>query len=125
MSSNLTITFKNMEKTDLTTQAVEERFNKIRQISSNIIRCHVVISVPHRRHRLGNDYQVKISLVVPGHELIGQSRNKRGNGDLYCAISDAFTSISSQLKGISSAHSQKAVSNKEYYTLLQAYSLAS
>jgi cold shock CspA family protein len=61
-------------------------------IYDQIISCRVVVDVPHRHHKEGNFYQVRIDLKVPGEEIAvkrepGEHTDHR---DLGIAIRDAF-----------------------------------
>jgi hypothetical protein len=63
--------------------------------------CRVVVDLPHRHHRSGNVYQIRIDIKVPGQEIavtreLGEHDPYYANVDV--AIRDAFDSAARQLK---------------------------
>ena len=98
MNNRLSITFKDTERTDHLVSFIESRFERLRKITSNIVRCTVVVSSPHRSHRNGNSHEVTIDLRVPGKEYLGHARSNVDEGtDLYSAINGGFNSLHKQL----------------------------
>lgn len=65
-----------------------------------IMSCRVVVDVPHRHHKEGNFYQVRIDLKIPGAE-IAVRREPAAHGeyrDIDIAIRDAFDEARRQLE---------------------------
>ncbi len=62
--------------------------------------CRVVVNVPHRHRREGNDYQLRIDLKVPGREIVvNREPGQQGdNRDVDIAIRDAFDEARRQLE---------------------------
>jgi ribosome-associated translation inhibitor RaiA len=54
--------------------------------------CRVVIEAPHRRHRKGNLFHVRVDATVPGKELVvRRDPSQHGShADVRVAIRDAF-----------------------------------
>lgn len=99
MNHALKITFKNTERTEHVTEFIENRFQRLKRINGNIIRCNVVISAPHKSQKNGNEYHVTIDVIAPGKEYVGKGRSKPNQGsDLYVAISEAFQTLQTKMK---------------------------
>ena len=49
---------------------IRERAARLDTYYGRIVGCRVVVEVPHRHHRGGNQYHVRIELSVPGGELV-------------------------------------------------------
>jgi len=64
----------------------------LEQLSGRITGCHVVISQPHRHHRRGRLYSVRIELFVPGAELVVNRDHHldHAHEDVIVALRDAF-----------------------------------
>lgn len=67
-----------------------------------IMSCRVVVDVPHRHHKEGNFYQVRIDLKVPGTELVVKQEPAQHQEyrDLEIAIRDAFDEARRQLEDL-------------------------
>jgi len=63
------ITFRNMDRTDALEAFVREKATQLDLYYDRIMRCRVIVALPHQHHRLGNLYHVRIDLTVPGGEL--------------------------------------------------------
>jgi ribosome-associated translation inhibitor RaiA len=59
-----------------------------------------MVEVPHRHHRKGHLYHIRIDLTVPGAELVVKRDppQHQAHEDIYVAIRDAFDSAERQLK---------------------------
>lgn len=101
--------------------AIRERAAKLDSFYSRIMSCRVVVEVPHRRHRRGKTYHIRIDLTVPGGEIVVKHEPKRvtlrparapealpaesrepskhaGHMDVYVAIRDAFDAARRKLQ---------------------------
>jgi ribosomal subunit interface protein len=100
MEHPVQITFRGLESTDALRQAVEERAQKLEHFYDKIEYCHVVLEAPHRHHRQGNVYHVRVRVMVPGEEIV-VSRDPPEHvqhEDLYLAINDAFKETTRRLE---------------------------
>jgi ribosome-associated translation inhibitor RaiA len=118
------ITFRNI----LPSQAIEdntrEKASKLESFYDRIMSCRVIVEAPHRHHRKGKAYEVRIDLTVPGGELVINRSPKRLNAaksrlaeppetklieshepskhgahrDVYVAIRDAFNAAGRKLQ---------------------------
>jgi ribosomal subunit interface protein len=94
------ITFRNMNRTDWVEDEVRQKIEKLEQFHDRIERCHVVIEVPHRQHRKGEHYVVRIDLRVPGGEIVvnRDPTEHESYTDVRVAIRDAFSAAQRQLQ---------------------------
>jgi len=64
------IAFRNMKPSELVEARVREEVTKLETFYAGIMRCRVLIEIPHRHHRKGDLYHVRIDMTVPGAELV-------------------------------------------------------
>ena len=81
-------------------ERIGQRVTRLEKIFDRIIGCHVVIEAPHRHHRRGNQYEVRVVVTVPGGELTVNRRPGDDNAhfDLLVAIRDAFDAMERKLR---------------------------
>lgn len=96
----LQIAFHNMDRTDEIEDKIAVEAERLEDFSDRIMSCRVVVDVPHRHHKEGNFYQVRIDLKLPGQE-IAVKREPSEHLDfrnLDIAIRDAFDEAKRQLE---------------------------
>jgi cold shock CspA family protein/ribosome-associated translation inhibitor RaiA len=106
----LRISFRNIEPSEAVEARVREEVTKLETFYEGIIRCRVVVELPHKRQTKGGLYHVLIDLTVPGGELVvkhepslhaslqqveSERTRKRSEAhaahkDIYVVIRDAF-----------------------------------
>jgi ribosomal subunit interface protein len=79
-----------MDPSPAATAHVEKRAAKLDTFFDRLVRCHVVLEAPHRHHKHGKRYHVRIDLGVPGKELVVSKNMEDNKEDLHAAIDDAF-----------------------------------
>jgi ribosome-associated translation inhibitor RaiA len=112
------ITYRSMEPSDVVSARVEAEAAKLDTFFDRITSCRVVVEAPHRHHKRGELFHVRIELGVPGTELVvnheptpratlsreeSAARSKHievhpEHKDLYVAVRDAFGSARRQLQ---------------------------
>ncbi|MBI5048296.1 MAG: HPF/RaiA family ribosome-associated protein [Deltaproteobacteria bacterium] len=95
MKLQLQITARNFELTDLIRENIQEKAEKLDSVYTHIMRCRVVVEVPHRHKHKGILYNVHIYMTVPGGEL---AIKREPNEDIYIAIRDSFDAARRQLE---------------------------
>ena len=70
MQSPLQITFRNLTPSATIEEWVRTEADKLDSFYSRVMGCRVVIEVPHRHHRKGSPYHIRIDLTVPGEEIV-------------------------------------------------------
>jgi len=121
MEIPLQITFRNMAPSEAVESAIRDKAFKLDSFYDRILSCRVVVEAPHRRHRKGKAYQVRIDLSVPGTELVINRAPKplkttkslasekelveahepsrhAAHADIYVAIRDAFNAAGRKLQ---------------------------
>ena len=86
------VTFRALSPSPSIDQHVRRRVAKLDTFYERIMGCRVVVEVPHRHHKHGKRYHVRIDITVPGHELVvGRNPSENLNHeDVHAAIDDAF-----------------------------------
>jgi ribosome-associated translation inhibitor RaiA len=96
----LQISFRNGTNSDAACERIRHHVAKLEDVSPRIIACHVTVDVPHRHHRHGRHYSVRIALHVPRRRVMvtrDPAQNENRN-DPYAAIDEAFGEAARQLK---------------------------
>lgn len=107
-----------MQPSDAMTARVHEEAARLDGFFPRITSCRVVVEAPHRHHKWGELFHVRIDLGVPGRELVvshepslravlrhddeaalkKHSEIHPEHKDVYVAIRDAFASARRQLQ---------------------------
>lgn len=90
MDTPVQITFRDMESSPTMTAYVERRASKLEKLFDRLVDCHVVMEEPHRHSRHGKKFHVRISMRVPGKELVVSKQIDDAKEDLHAAIDQAF-----------------------------------
>lgn len=92
MQLPLQVTFRNIEASPALETRIRELAARLDRFSGHIMRCHVIIEIPHRHKHQGEHFEITIDLTVPGEE-IAIKRTHSGqpsHEDAYVALRDAF-----------------------------------
>lgn len=118
MELSAQITYRNMEPSDAVTARIKAEAAKLGEFFPRITSCRVVVEAPHRHHKWGELFHVRIDLGVPGNEIVvSHEPSPRAalrqddeaavrkhieihpeHKDVYVAIRDAFGSARRQLQ---------------------------
>jgi ribosomal subunit interface protein len=99
MSVPSKITFRNFSSSAAVEEAITAQVEKLSQRYARLSYCDVVVEAPHRHHRRGNHFHVRIALGVPGKELVvADDHANAAHTDVYLAIRDAFEAARRQLE---------------------------
>ncbi len=100
MQIPLQITFRNFPPSDALEAKIRQQAEKLNRFSDRIISCRVTIETPHRHHRQGQIYYVRIDLTVPQGELVinRHPSQHQSHENLYVAIRDAFAAAQRRLQ---------------------------
>ena len=74
---------------------IRERSERLRTFASGMTSCRVTLDAPVGHHRKGGPYEVSISLLVPGAQLVV---NRQVDASLHAAIRQAFDSAARQVE---------------------------
>lgn len=70
MKSQLQITFRNMEPSKEIEEWIRAEAAKLDLLYRQLMGCRVMVEVPHRHHRKGSPYHIRIDLTVPRGEIV-------------------------------------------------------
>jgi ribosome-associated translation inhibitor RaiA/cold shock CspA family protein len=103
MDVPLEISFNNLDASEAIEERIRARTAKLNKIYGRLVSCRVAVEAPHRQHRKGNLYTVRIDMTVPGGELVvnrapQHAQKHRRDPDLPTIINDAFSAAERQLK---------------------------
>lgn len=94
MTASLQITLRNISHSGALDACIRERADQLDKFYPNIISLQVVVEIPHKHHRQGNLFNVRLEIKVPG-EVIVLTRDLRE--DVYVALRDVFDTASRKL----------------------------
>ena len=100
MQVPLQITFRGLSPMPRVGQLITERASRLERFCDRIVRCHVVVGVPHRHQRSGRRYSVHIDIATPlgsvvvTREPVGHTSAEQ----LGVAIREAFDAAARQLE---------------------------
>jgi len=100
MQTPVQIVFHEVAHSQAIESLVREKAKKLEAVFPRLMRCHVSIEQPHRHKQQGNPFNVRITLHVPGGELVV---NRDQHEDVYVALHEAFDAVRRQLE----EHAQK------------------
>ncbi len=105
MQTPLQIDFQNMDRSDAVEARIRERVDKLELFYPRITGCRVTVVAPHRHHRQGKLYAVRINVDVPGRNILVSHAGPKNHAheDVYVAVRDAFDAAQRQLED----HSRK------------------
>jgi len=94
------IAFHNMDKTEMLERLVREKIAHLDGLFDHLTSCRIAIEAPHRSHRHGNRYHVRIVLGVPKGELVisRDPGEEAAHEHPQVAIRDAFDRAERRLK---------------------------
>jgi cold shock CspA family protein len=118
MKAATQITFRNMKSSPIVEDWIREEMEKLETLYGRLMGCRVALEIPHRHHKKGSPYHIRIDLTVPGGEIVvkrepslnararhlGQSLNRKHaeihlpHKELRQAIDDAFRAAGRRLQ---------------------------
>jgi cold shock CspA family protein/ribosome-associated translation inhibitor RaiA len=102
----LQITFRHMDPSPALEARIRELAERLDHFSAHIMHCHVIVESPHRHHRQGNLFDVRIDITVPGTEISVQRAHPydHAHEDPYVALRDAFHAARRELEDYERKH---------------------
>ena len=100
MQIPLQITYRGMSSSPSVDALIIERTNKLERFSDRIVRCHVIVDVPHRHHRQGRHFSVHVDVTTPLGSIV-VTRDPSSDAeprDLAVAVREAFDAAARQLE---------------------------
>jgi cold shock CspA family protein len=100
METPVQITFRDVPVSDEIERICWREAEKLERYHGRITGCHVLIAQPHRHHRKGNLYQVRLDVVIPGGEVVVDRAPPEHKSDekVELALREAFDSARRKLE---------------------------
>ena len=100
MQIPLQITYRGLTSSPAVDALIQERAHRLERFAGRIVRCHVIVGVPHRHHRNGWHYSVHLDLTTPLGSVIVTRDPSPGSSpqDLGLVVRDAFEAAQRQLE---------------------------
>jgi cold shock CspA family protein/ribosome-associated translation inhibitor RaiA len=94
------VSFDDLPVNDRVRAAAFDHVAALERLWDRITGCHVVIAQPHRHHRQGRLWSVRVELVVPGGEIVVNHEHQQDHAheDVFVALRDAFEATERQLE---------------------------
>jgi ribosomal subunit interface protein len=102
MAASVQVTFRDIPHSDAVAAHVEKRAAKLETFFHRIVKTHVVVEAPHRHHKHGQRYHVRIDMQVPGKELVVSRNLDDSREDMHAAVDDAFADAERVLESYAS-----------------------
>ncbi|MBU6309941.1 MAG: HPF/RaiA family ribosome-associated protein [Planctomycetes bacterium] len=92
MQTQPQVSFDDLPIDEAVRDAALDHIDQLQRLSHRITGCHVVVAQPHRHHREGRLYSVRVDLVVPGSEIVVNRDHHRDHAheDVFVALRDSF-----------------------------------
>lgn len=94
------VSFDDLPIDEAVRDAALEHVEQLERLCDRIIGCHVVIAQPHRHHREGRLYSIRVDLVVPGAEIVVNREHHldHAHEDVFVALRDSFQAARRRLE---------------------------
>jgi hypothetical protein len=99
MSSMLQIHFRGFPPSEALCAEIEGRFAKLQELVDTVASGIVVVEQPHRHHRQGKLFHVRVEVSAEGlHLVAGSEPGRRSHEVASVAVHDCFRAVERQLK---------------------------
>ena len=100
MQVPLQVSFRNMPPSPAVEADIREKAAKLEEFYDRITSIRVVVETPHRQHRQGKLFHVRIDVRVPGRELVvrREPAEHHAHEDVHVAVRDGFDAAKRQLE---------------------------
>ena len=100
MQTQPQVSFDDVPIDEAVCDAALEHIAELERFHDRITGCHVVVAQPHRHHREGRLWSIRVDLAVPGGEIVVNRHHQRDQGheDVFVALRDAFAAARRRLE---------------------------
>lgn len=100
MNTPLKISYHGVEPTMAIEARIRERAEKLERFNHRITSCEVAIEEPHRQHKKGNLFSVRLLIRTPTGEIVINRAGPEDHAheDFYVALRDAFDAAQRKLE---------------------------
>lgn len=94
------VSFDDLPIDEAVRDAALDHVAQLERLSDRITGCHVVVAQPHRHHREGRLFSVRVDVVVPGGEIVVNRDHhlNHAHEDVYVALRDSFLAARRRLE---------------------------
>ena len=88
-----------MRKSEAVEAFIRAKIARLEKIAPDVVRCAVVVEAPHRQHRQGNLFHVRVRLTLPGNEIVvaRDPELHHAHEDVFVAVRDSFLAVRREL----------------------------
>ena len=100
MQTPLQVTFHNLPHSTAVEEFIRTKAEKLEQFCDRITSCKVAVEAPHHHQTKGNEFHVRVEVVVPGEVIVidRDPGEREAHSDVYIAIRDAFRVAARQVE---------------------------
>ena len=100
MQTQAQVSFDDIPIDEAVRDGALEHIAQLETFYSRITGCHVVIAQPHRHHREGRLYSVRVDVRVPGGEIVVNREHPldHAHEDVFVALRDSFAAARRRLE---------------------------
>jgi cold shock CspA family protein len=130
MQTQPQVSFDDIPIDEAVRDAAFRHIDELGSTYDRITGCHVVVAQPHRHHREGRLYSVRVDLIVPGAEIVVNRNHPvdHAHEDVFVALRDSFNAARRQLedhvrhlRGAEKPHTPRAMGRVTQIFPLQGY----
>ena len=108
MNNPLEVSFRGIPQSQLVESVIQEKFEKVKRINKDIIKCHVVMEKLSNHHQKGNAYCVRLDLRLPHFsDIVVSEDSKEGEVLLASAVRETFKKAQSLMREQLERHIKK------------------
>ena len=100
MHTQLRVTYRQMTPSATLDALIRDEVEKLEEYFDRIVACRVAVELPHRHHRQGKHFRIRIDLTVPNEEIVvGRDPPEHANHeDPRIAVTEAFKAMGRRLQ---------------------------
>ncbi|MFM7186027.1 MAG: HPF/RaiA family ribosome-associated protein [Planctomycetota bacterium] len=100
MQTQPQVSFDDVPVDSAVRDAAIDEMAELERFCGRITGCHVVVAQPHRHHREGRLWSIRVDLAVPGGEIVVNRHHHRDQAheDVFVALRDAFAAARRRLE---------------------------
>ena len=130
MQTQPQVSFDDIPIDEAVRDAALDHIAQLEGFSDRITGCHVVIAQPHRHHREGRLYSVRVDVRVPGGEIVVNRDHHldHAHEDVFVALRDSFRAARRRLedrvrrlRGVEKSHAPRTQGHVAQIFPLQEY----
>lgn len=92
------VVFRNMLRSDAAESRIRDKAEALAVLEPRLLQCRVVVDLPHRHHKNGDRFRVRIELSVPGSKRLLIEHGPVA--DVHQAIHGGFETAKRRLKAL-------------------------